>query len=154
MQIDRHRGKVFAGILKSRASKSFMSYDAADVDAVLTKIDRCWIGQGQAKDPAEAARLAIEDLGTPLEQVEGVVISVSGSSEKLNLGDVETVGETVDAATGESARVLTGGFFFDPMGDGVEVTLIAVKYDGDPPEGFDGTEDKASPAADSVNGIC
>jgi cell division protein FtsZ len=106
-----------------------ISLDLADVRAVLRGGGAAAIGFGRRGGENRAAEAAREALAAPMlaSRIKGttsVLINVSGS-RKLRLAELDSVAETVFAASGRDTNLIFGVSLVPKLRDEVQVTVIA-----------------------------
>lgn len=134
-----------------------INLDFADVQSIMKDAGSALMGIGEGTGDNAAVTAAEKAIDSPLletsiQGARGVLLNVTGSSEKLTIYDVNEAMSKIQESANIEANIIFGAALDDTLGDTVRVTVIATGFDdGDEPVGEEpdkGTD--AAPQADET----
>ena len=125
------------GISDIVVKPGLINVDFADVRAVMTDAGPALmgIGRGFGKTRARDAALAAVSsplLDFPLERAQGVVFTITGTSD-MSLQEVNEVAGVITSICADDANIIFGTSVDETYGDEIAVTVVATSFDV-PPE--------------------
>lgn len=122
------------GISDLIAVPGLINLDFADVQSIMREAGSALmgIGEGTGDNAAvEAAKEAIDSplLETSVQGARGVLLNVTGASDKLTIYDVNEAMTTIREAVDIDANIIFGAALDDTLGDTVRVTVIATGFE-------------------------
>ena len=129
------------GISDLIAIPGLVNLDFADVVTIMQGAGSALmgIGEGSGENAAViAARNAIDSplLETSIEGARGVLLNITGASDKLSMMDVNEAMVTIQEAANIDANIIFGASLDDTMGDTVRVTVVATAFEPEEPIGM------------------
>ena len=120
-----------AGIAEIISSPGQINLDFADVRTVMSEMGMAMMGSAKAGG-TDRARLAAEQaVACPLlEDIDiadarGVLVNISASKDSFQLQEMYDVMETIKSCAAESATVIVGTVYDEPLGEEMRVTVVA-----------------------------
>ena len=111
-----------------------VNVDFADVRTVMSETGMAMMGTGKATGENRARQAAESAISSPLlEDVDltgakGVLVNITAGSD-MNIGEFETVGDTIRSFTSEDATVVVGTVIDLEMTDTIMVTVVVTGLD-------------------------
>ena len=111
-----------------------VNVDFADVRTVMSEMGMAMMGTGKATGENRARQAAESAISSPLlEDVDltgakGVLVNITAGSD-MNIGEFETVGDTIRSFTSEDATVVVGTVIDLEMTDTIMVTVVVTGLD-------------------------
>lgn len=132
-----------------------VNVDFADVRTVMSEMGMAMMGTGKATGENRARQAAESAISSPLlEDVDltgakGVLVNITAGSD-MNIGEFETVGDTIRSFTSEDATVVVGTVIDLEMTDTIMVTVVVTGLDNARTTGGKAasTHSRPSPMAD------
>ena len=132
-----------------------VNVDFADVRTVMSEMGMAMMGTGKATGENRARQAAESAISSPLlEDVDltgakGVLVNITAGSD-MNIGEFETVGDTIRSFTSEDATVVVGTVIDLEMTDTIMVTVVVTGLDNARTTGGKtaSTHSRQSPMAD------
>ena len=120
------------GISDLIAVPGLINLDFADVKTIMLNQGMAHMGIGRASGEnraEDAAKQAIQSplLETSIEGARGVIINITGGSD-IGLHEANTAAELVQRSADPEANILFGTVTDDPMGDEIQITVIATGF--------------------------
>ncbi len=123
------------GISEIITKSGYINVDFADVRTIMKDGGAAIMGTA-CFEGENRALLAIEEaLSSPLLDnvdiagAEGVLLNITASEDTLTMEEVSIIGEYVNNAVGENAKIIFGQVYDETMGDKLSVTVIATGFD-------------------------
>ena len=123
------------GISEIITKSGYINVDFADVRTIMKDSGSAIMGTA-CFEGENRALLAIEEaLSSPLldnvdiSGAEGVLLNITASEETLTMEEVSIIGDYVNNAVGENARIIFGQVYDESMGNKLSVTVIATGFD-------------------------
>ena len=122
------------GISDLIAVDGLINLDFADVKTIMSDAGSALMGIGEGTGENAAVLAAQNAIASPLleESIQGsrgILLNVTGASEKLSIFDVNEAMTTIQEAAHVDAEIIFGAAIDDTLGDTVRVTVIATRFD-------------------------
>jgi cell division protein FtsZ len=150
LMADQVLGNAARGIAEIITLPGYLNVDFADVCTIMTNSGTALMGIATASGDNRATLAVEEALSSPLlDNVDiygatGVLVNITANFENLDLEEVENIGQMVQDAVGDKARMIYGTVDNKDMGENLSVTVIAT--------GFDPHQQQAQPARPQSQG--
>ncbi len=123
------------GISEIITKSGYINVDFADVRTIMKDGGAAIMGTACFEGENRALLAVEEALSSPLldnvdiSGAEGVLLNITASEDSLTMEEVSIIGEYVNNAVGENARIIFGQVYDESMGDKLSVTVIATGFD-------------------------
>jgi cell division protein FtsZ len=123
------------GISEIITKSGYINVDFADVRTIMKDGGAAIMGTACFEGENRALLAVEEALSSPLldnvdiSGAEGVLLNITASEDTLTMEEVSIIGEYVNNAVGENARIIFGQVYDESMGDKLSVTVIATGFD-------------------------
>jgi cell division protein FtsZ len=123
------------GISEIITKSGYINVDFADVRTIMKDGGSAIMGTACFEGENRALLAVEEALSSPLldnvdiSGADGVLLNITASEETLTMEEVSIIGEYVNHAVGENARIIFGQVYDESMGDKLSVTVIATGFD-------------------------
>ena len=117
------------GIAELITRPGLINVDFADVRTVMSKNGMAMMGTGIASGDDRALKAAEAAISSPLLEdidlngAQGVLVNLTGGPD-MEIGEFETVGNTIRAFTSEDATIVVGTVIDPEMSDEIRVTVV------------------------------
>lgn len=139
------------GISDLIAVPGLINLDFADVQSIMKDAGSALMGIGEGSGENAAVAAASEAIASPLLETSiqgacGVLLNVTGATDKLSIFDVNEAMTTIQEAVNVDANIIFGAALDDTLGDTVRVTVIATGFDsGEETVGVPAPQQEAAP---------
>lgn len=122
------------GISEIITKPGYINVDFADVRTIMKDGGSAIMGTATLEGENRALLAVEEALSSPLlDNVDisgagGVLLNITASEDSLTMEEVSIIGEYVNNAVGDKARIIFGQVYDDTMGDKLSVTVIATGF--------------------------
>jgi cell division protein FtsZ len=122
------------GISDLIAVDGLINLDFADVKTIMSDAGSALMGIGEGSGENAAVLAAQNAISSPLleesiQGARGILLNVTGATEKLSIFDVNEAMTTIQEAAHVDAEIIFGAAIDDTLGDTVRVTVIATRFD-------------------------
>ncbi len=123
------------GISEIITKSGYINVDFADVRTIMKDGGSAIMGTASFEGENRALLAVEEALSSPLldnvdiSGAEGVLLNITASEDTLTMEEVSIIGEYVNNAVGENAKIIFGQVYDESMGDKLSVTVIATGFD-------------------------
>lgn len=123
------------GIAEIITVTGYVNVDFEDVSTVMRNSGKAIMGSGYAEGEGRALKAVEDAVHSPLlddSDITGakkILIYITSGNDEVSLDEVMTITEYVQDATGNCSDVIWGNGEDSRMGEGLNVTLIATRFD-------------------------
>ena len=123
------------GIAEIITVTGYVNVDFEDVSTVMRNSGKAIMGSGYAEGEGRALKAVEDAVHSPLlddSDITGakkILIYITSGNDEVSLDEVLTITEYVQDATGNCSDVIWGNGEDSRMGEGLNVTLIATRFD-------------------------
>lgn len=123
------------GISEIITKSGYINVDFADVRTIMKDGGAAIMGTACFEGENRALLAVEEALASPLldnvdiSGADGVLLNITASEDSLTMEEVSIIGEYINNAVGDQARIIFGQVYDESMGDKLSVTVIATGFD-------------------------
>ena len=116
------------------AIPGLINLDFADVKSIMSNAGSALMGIGEASGDNAAIEAAKAAIASPLVETSivgarGVILSFTGTAEKLRMYEVNEASMAIQENVNEDANIIFGAALDNSLGDTVRVTVVATGFD-------------------------
>lgn len=125
------------GIAEIITVTGYVNVDFEDVSTVMRNSGKAIMGSGYAEGEGRALKAVEDAVHSPLLDdsditgAKNILIYITSGNDEVSLDEVMAITEYVQDATGNCSEVIWGNGEDSHMGEGLNVTLIATRFDED-----------------------